>query len=88
MQEQERILKRIEAAGWCVTGFRDAIGDGADRPLQLTAIKNDTGGQHTATAVERGSDGEIIALRRLAEKAGVPLNDGLTATDADQPAAR
>lgn len=66
-----RILRRIESAGYRVTGCRDAIGDGQDGPLVVTAEHRETGERHTVSVDTKGSAGEIEAFRRLAEKVGM-----------------
>jgi len=76
MLEQEGILRRIESAGYRVSGYRDAIGDGRDGPLVVTAEHRETGERHTVSVATKGSAGEIKALRQLAEKVGIRLDEG------------
>lgn len=61
-------MRQIESAGYGVTGCRDAIGDGRDGPLVVTAEHRETGERHTVSVATKGSAGEIKALRLLAEK--------------------
>lgn len=75
MLAQESILRQIESAGYRVTGCRDVIGDGRDGPLVVTAENSETGERHTVMALAKGSDGEIEAVRKLAVKAGIQLDD-------------
>lgn len=74
MLEEEGVLRQIESAGYCVTGCRDAIGDGQDGPLVVTAQDRETGERHTVSVDKRGRAGEIQALRQLAGKVGIRLD--------------
>ena len=71
---QEDILRRIESAGYRVTGYRDAIGDGQDGPLILTAVDAATGERYAVEVYTKEIDGEIEALRKLGEKIGIRVN--------------
>ena len=73
---QEVVLRRIESEGYRVTGFRDVIGDGQDGPLTVTAEHQETGDRHTVSVHMKGSAGEVEALRQLAGKVGICLDEG------------
>ena len=75
MLDSEAILRQIEAAGYRVTGCRDAIGDGQDGPLLATAENCATGERHTVTVLAKGTDGETEAFRQLAAKIGIRLRN-------------
>ena len=75
MLTQEVIVSRIESAGYRVTGCRDAIGDGRDGPLIVTAAHGETGERYIVSVDMKGSAGEIEAFRQLAEKLGISLDD-------------
>ena len=73
--DNEDILRQIESAGYRVTGGRDAVGDGQDGPLLLSAVNEATGERHTVTVHTKGAEGETEALRHLAEKVGIRQGD-------------
>ena len=75
MLAQEVIVRRIESAGYRVTGCRDAIGDGRDGPIIVTAEHCETGERHVVSVDTKGSAGEIEALRQLVENLGICLDD-------------
>lgn len=76
MLVQEVIVRRIESVGYRVTEYRDAIGDGRDGPLTVTAEHCETGERHTVSVDTKGSAGEIEALRQLADKLRIRPDDG------------
>jgi hypothetical protein len=65
----------MESAGYRITGFQDAIGDGRDGPLVVTVEHRETGERHTVSVDTKGSAGEIEAFRRPAEKVGLRLDE-------------
>jgi len=76
MKIQQGIVMQIEAAGYRVTGYRDAIGDGQDGSLFVTAEHCGTGERQSVCVNTRGSAGEVEACRQLAAKLGIRLDDG------------
>ena len=70
------ILQKIEAAGYVVSGGRDAMSYAEDSPLVVTARNDAAGQRHTVTVHTKGIEGELEALRQLAEKIGIGLDGG------------
>ena len=66
---------RMESVGYCLTGFRDAIGDGQDGPLFVTPEFCDTGKRETVGVNTRGSTEDIEACCQLAAKLRIQLDD-------------
>ena len=77
MDIRERILQKIESAGYTVSGGRDAMSYAEDAPLVVTARNDATGHRHTVMVHTKGAEGEVEALRQLAEKVGVGLDGGI-----------
>ena len=75
MLTREYLVRQVESAGYRITGYRDAIGDGQDGPLVATAEHCETGKRHTVSTDVRGTAGEIEVLRQLAEIIGIRLDE-------------
>lgn len=71
MPNHENILRKIEAAGFKVSGYHDAMDDRDGGPVTVCAKDQGTGAEHTVTVQTRGAQGEEEALRLLAAKVGV-----------------
>jgi hypothetical protein len=76
MLAQKVIVRRMQSAGYRITGCRDAIGDGRDGPLVVTAEHSVTGKRHVVSVDTKGDAGEIEAVRQLAEQIGIRLDEG------------
>ncbi len=75
MPAHERILRKIEAAGFTVSGFHDALDDPDGGLVTVCAKDRGTGAEHTVTVQTQGAQGEEEALRLLADKVGVILDE-------------
>ena len=73
---REDILAKIVAAGYTVSGGRDAMSYAENSPLVVTARNDAAGHRHTVTVHTKGVEGEVEALRQLAEKIGIGLDGG------------
>jgi D-tyrosyl-tRNA(Tyr) deacylase len=76
MDSRESILQKIVSAGYTVSGGRDAMSYAEDSPLVVTARNDAAGQRHTVTVHTRGDEGEVEALRQLAEKIGIGMDGG------------
>jgi hypothetical protein len=72
----EHLLRKIESAGYRVSGARDALGEGQDGPLTVIAQNEATGEKYTVTVTEQGAEGETKALQQLVEKIGLSAGRG------------
>jgi hypothetical protein len=76
MLAQEVIVRRMQSAGYRITGCRVTIGDGRDGPLVVTAEHRETGVRHVVSVDTKGDAGEIEAVRQLAVQIGIRLDGG------------
>lgn len=74
MLPHEWMQKRIEAAGFDVSGYHDALDDDGG-PVTVCAKDQETGAEHRVTVQTRGARGEEEAFRLMAAKLGVSLDD-------------
>ena len=76
MRLPEHLLRKIESAGYRVSGARDALGDGQDGPLTVIAQNEATGERYSVTMLQKGKEGETKALQQLVEKIGLSAGSG------------